>query len=60
MGSSALLPMTSTKRQDFEMAHDALEQAFPAFLEQAPAQAVDALDAQRGALEVDGRRAGDQ
>jgi hypothetical protein len=45
MGSSALLPMTSTRRQDFEMAHDALEQAFPAFLEQAPAQAVDALDA---------------
>ena len=45
MVQSSLLPMTSTKRQDYEMSHYALEQAFPAFLQQAPAEAVDALDA---------------
>jgi hypothetical protein len=45
MGQSALMPMTSTKRQDYEMSHYALNQAFAAFLRQAPAHAVDALDA---------------
>ncbi|MGH2947002.1 MAG: hypothetical protein ACRDPC_12200, partial [Solirubrobacteraceae bacterium] len=45
MGQSTLMPMTSTRRQDYEMSHYALEQAFPAFLQQAPRHAVDALDA---------------
>jgi hypothetical protein len=45
MIDSQLVGLRSTRRQDFEMAHYALQQAFPAFLEHAPAQAIDALDA---------------
>jgi hypothetical protein len=41
---SELVGMRSTRRQDWGMAHYALQQAFPAFLERAPPQAIDALD----------------
>lgn len=43
MGSSRILPLVSNKRQDYEMAHYELEQAFPAFLEIAPISATKGL-----------------
>jgi hypothetical protein len=44
-----VLALTSTRRQDYEMAHYALAEAFPEFLRAAPEQAIEALAAVRSA-----------
>ncbi len=43
MGGSRILSMTSTRKQDYGMAHYHLVKAFPAFLAQAPEHATKAL-----------------
>lgn len=44
MGASRLVPLTSTRRQDFGMARHSLGEAFGEFLTTDPVQALDALD----------------
>jgi hypothetical protein len=43
MGPGRILPLTSTRRQDYNMAHYHLGLAFPAFLKIAPVQAIETL-----------------
>lgn len=43
MGSSQILPLTSSRRQNFEMARYALKEHFPTFLARHPEEAIDAL-----------------
>ena len=44
MGTSRLVPLASTRRQDFEMARHSLGEAFGEFLPADPQRALDALD----------------
>lgn len=43
MGASRILSLTSTRKQDYGLAHHRLLEAFPAFLSQAPKQATEAI-----------------
>lgn len=43
LGNSQILPLTSTRRQDFSLARYALGEAFPAFLEAHPPAAIAAM-----------------
>jgi hypothetical protein len=45
MGGGQLLPMTSTRKQDYGQARYQLAAAFPAFIRSAPQRAIDALNA---------------
>jgi hypothetical protein len=56
-GPSRILPLTSTRKQDYEMARWRLHQSLPAFLEACPAEGVHAvIGAVRGLAQENSRR----
>src|SRR5207244_2962791 len=59
MGPGRIMPLTSNRRQDYNMAHHHLEQIFPSFLKSAPAQAIEALVAVV-AVKAESRASSDQ
>lgn len=60
MGNSQILPMTSTRRQDYETGLYLLSEVFPQFLRRAPAHAIETLITALDAYGQDERAAGNQ